>query len=145
MTRLSGTALAAVAGLLALQPAFAEPAVDVQTRCFQFSDAPARLLQLRLLETDDGSAAAFVRYRGAKAWIPLVLSRTKRIPMADSGRSQEDTEWVEIVQDQVAGRYALSMFGNEVLSFDYVNRKTGTKTAFAPAPMPRGVDPCEAK
>ncbi len=145
MTRMTQAALGAVVSLLALQSARAEPATEVQTRCFQFAAQPARLLQLRLIDTDDDNEAAFVRYAGSKAWIPLVLSRSKSTPMADSGRSQLDEEWLEVVHDQVGGRYLLSMLGAEVVSFDYVNRKTGAKTGFTLAPTPRGVDPCEAK
>jgi hypothetical protein len=145
MIRMTRAALGAAVSLLAAQPAFAEPPADVQTRCFQFSGQPAKLMQLRLIDTEDGNEAAFVRYAGARAWIPLVLSRSKVMPMADSGRSQVDQEWVEVVHDQVGGRYLLSMQGNEVNSFEYVNRNGGAKTGFALAPTPRGVDPCRAK
>ncbi len=145
MTCTTRAALCAAFSLLALRPALAEPTVDVQTRCFQFASQPARLLQLRLIATQDGNEAAFVHYAGAKAWIPLTLSRSKSVPMADSGRSQVDQEWLEIVRDQVGGRYLLSMLGNEVVSFEYTARKGGGKTGFTLAPTPRGVDPCEAK
>lgn len=145
MIRMTRVALGAAVSLLALQPVFAEPSAGVQTRCFQFSGQPAKLMQLRLIDTEDGNEAAFVHYAGSKAWIPLVLSRSKVMPMADSGRSQVDEEWVEVVHDQVGGRYLLSMQGNEVNSFEYVDRKNGNKTEFALAPMLRGVDPCQAK
>ena len=145
MIRTTRAALCAAVSLLAVAPAFAEPSADVQTRCFQFADQPAKLMQLRLVATQDGNRAAFVRYAGSKAWLPLVLSRGKAMPMADSGRDQVDQEWVEIVHDQVGGRYLLSMQGNEVNSFEYVDRKGGKKTEFALAPTPRGVDPCESK
>ena len=144
MNRKIISALGAAFSALALQPAFCEPAVDVQTRCFRFSDQPGKLLQLRLIDTDDNNEAAFVRYAGSKAWIPLVLSSSKDIPMADSGRSQLDEEWVEFVHDQVAGRYMLSMLGAEVISFEYVNRKTGRKTEFTLAPRIHQIDPCES-
>ncbi|MBW8756440.1 MAG: hypothetical protein JF586_02400 [Burkholderiales bacterium] len=145
MNRTTQIALGALVGLLARQAAQAEPASQVQTRCFQFAGQPARLLQLRLIDTDDDNEAAFVRYAGARDWIPLVLSRSKSTPMADSGRSQLDEEWLEVVHDQIGGRYRLSMLGAEVASFDYVNRKTGARTDFTLAPTPRGVDPCEAR
>ena len=145
MIRIARIALVATLSLPALRAAATEPAADVQTRCFQVVDQPGRLMQLRLVDTQDGNKAAFVRYAGAKAWIPLVLSRSRLAPQADSGRNQLDEDWLEIVQDQVAGRYALSMLGNEVVSFDYVNRKSARKTAFTLAPTPRGVDPCEAR
>jgi len=145
-TTLRNAALGAILSSLACAPALAgEPSVDVQTRCFQFAEQPDKLVQLRLLATQDGNTAAFVRYAGGKAWIPLVLSHRKLVPMADSGRSEVDTDWVEIVQDQVAGRYALSMLGAEVNSFEYVNRKSGKKTEFSLAPTPHGVDPCESR
>jgi hypothetical protein len=145
MNRRTIAALGAAFSALALQPAFGEPAVDIQTRCFRFSDQPGKLLQLRLIDTDEDNEAAFVRYVGSRAWIPLVLSISKDIPMADSGRSQLDEEWVEVVHDQVVGRYMLSMLGAEVISFGYVNRKTGKKTEFALAPRMHEIDPCESK
>jgi|GEM_PF-1525649 len=145
MNRSWQVALGAAVSLLLVRPVLAEPAADVQTRCFHFADQPGKLMQLRLVGTDDGNASAFVRYVGSRAWIPLVLSRSKSTPMADSGRSQVDEEWLEIVHDQIGGRYLLSMMGAEVVSFDYVNRKTGAKTGFELAPTPRGVDPCESK
>ena len=138
-------ALGALLSQLAVQSAFAEPAAQVQTRCFQFSGRPAKLLQLRLIDTDDDNETAFVRYVGSKAWIPLVLSRSKETPMADSGHSQLDEEWLEVVHDQVGGRYLLSMQGAEVNSFEYVARKDGARTEFKLAPTPRGVDPCESR
>ncbi len=144
MIRMMHAALGA--GLtMVLQPAFAEPTVDVQTRCFQFADHPDKLLRLRLIATQDGNEAAFVRYAGARAWIPLVLTGRKSITMADGDREQIDTEWAEIVHNHVAGHYALSMMGNEVNSFEYVDPRTLQKTAFTLAPTPRGVDPCDAR
>lgn len=142
MTRPTRATFAAALCLLTLRAAHAEPSADVQTRCFQFADQPAKLMQLRLVATQDDNEAAFVRYVGARAWIPLVLASSKRTPQADSGRSQDDTRWLEVVHEQVGGRYALSLLGNEVVSFEYVDRKTGRKTAFTLAPTPRGVDPC---
>ncbi len=145
LTRPTRATFAAALCLLALQAAHAEPSADVQTRCFQFTDQPTRLMQLRLIATQDDNEAAFVRYVGSKAWIPLVLASSRHTPQADSGRSQDDTQWLEIVHEQVGGRYALSMLGNEVVSFDYVDRKSSRKTAFTLAPTPRGVDPCVAR
>jgi len=136
----------AVAALIAstLPAAFAEPSVDIETRCFQVVGQPARLVQLRLIDTRDGNSAAFVHYAGSESWIPLVLGHRKLVPMADSDRAQVDTEWLEVVDAQVSGRYVLSTLGAEVVSFDYLNRKSGRHTAFTPAPTPRGVDPCGA-
>jgi len=145
MTRSIAAAVGAFAMAVVPLAALAEPSVDIQTRCFQFTGQPDKLMQLRLIATADGNEAAFVRYRGAKAWLPLVLSRRKQVPQADSGRSEVDTEWLEVAPDQVTGRYALGMLGNEVTSFDYVNSKTGRRTTFDPAPTPRGVDPCDAR
>jgi len=145
MNRVSKIAFGVAVSLLASRPVLAEPAADVQTRCFRFAGQPAKLMQLRLVGTDDGNESAFVRDAGSHAWLPLVLSRSKSTPMADSGREQLDEEWLEVVRDQVGGRYLLSMMGAEVLSFDYVDRKTGAKTEFTLAPAPRGVDPCESK
>lgn len=145
MTRPIRAASAAALALLGIQAAHAEPAADVQTRCFQFAGQPTKLMQLRLVATQDDNEAAFVRYVGSKAWIPLVLASTRRTPQADSGRSQDDTQWLEIVHEQVGGRYALSLLGNEVVSFEYIDRKTGRRTAFTLAPTPRGVDPCVGK
>jgi hypothetical protein len=145
MNRLTQIALAALVPWLALRTAHAEPATEVQTRCFQFAAQPSKLLQLRLIDTDDDNEAAFVRYAGSKAWIPLVISRSKSTPMGDSGRNQLDEEWLEVVHDQIGGRYLLSMLGAEVVSFDYVNHKTGARTQFKLAPTPRGDDPCDAK
>lgn len=138
----AGCAVVAALALGALQPAFAEPGAQVQTRCFRFAAQPQRLVQLRLVETDDANEAAFVRYVGSPHWIALALSRSKATPQADSGRSQVDQEWVEIVHDQVGGRYLLSMLGNEVVSFQYVNRATGARTEFRLATLPRGQDAC---
>lgn len=145
MTRRTHTTFVAVAIAFTWQAAHAEPAADVQTRCFQFADQPAKLMQLRLVATQDDNAAAFVRYAGSKAWIPLVLVGSQRTPLADSGRGQDDTQWLEIVHEQPGGRYALSMLGNEVVSFEYVDRKNGRRTSFTLAPTPRGVDPCDAR
>ena len=145
MIRLTRAALSVAVSLLALQHVFAEPSAAVQTRCFRFSDQPGKLVQLRLIGTQDDNKAGFVLYAGSKAWIPLVLSRSQVIPMADSGRNQVDEEWVEIVHDQVTGRYLLSMFGNEVNSFEYVNRKNGAKTEFTLAPRLHDINPCEAR
>ncbi len=145
MNRPTRLAFFAACTLLTTRLAHAEPSVDVQTRCFQFADQPTKLMQWRLIATQDGNEAAFVRYVGSKAWIPLVLTNRKRTPMADSDRSQDDTEWLEVVREQPAGRYALSMLGNEVVSLEYVDRKSGRRTAFALAPTPRGVDPCAAR
>jgi len=145
MTRSIAAALGAFAIAVVPLGAKAEPTVDVQTRCLQIAGQPGKRVQLRLIATSDGNEAAFVRYRGAKAWLPLVLSRRRQLPQADSGRSEIDTEWLEVAQDRVTGRYALAMLGNEVVSFDYVDVKTGRRTAFETAPTPRGIDPCEAR
>ncbi len=145
LNHLARLGIFAALALLATRPSLAEPSADVQTRCFQFNDQPAKLMQLRLVETQDDNEAAFVRYVGSKAWIPLVLVSSKRMPMADSGRSQDDTQWLEIVREQAGGHYALSMLGNDVVSFEYIDRKSGRRTSFALAPTPRGVDPCVAR
>ena len=47
--------------------------------------------------------------------------------------------------DRITGRYALSMMGNEVLSFDRVDGASRGRTPFEIAPAPRGVDPCESR
>ena len=135
---------AAVAMLLA-PPAMADPAADVQTRCFKVTGQPGRLLQLRVVALADGNEAAFVRHAGAKAWLPLVLSRRNEQPMADGGRSEIDTVWLEVAHDRITGRYALGMLGAEVASFDRVDANSGAKTLFELAPTPRGVDPCERR
>lgn len=133
--------------LLAAMSAFAEPGVDVDTRCFQFAQQPAKLVQLRQLITSDfANRAAFVRYGGSKTWIPLVLSKLSIVPMAEgSDREEVDTEWLEIVRDKAAGRYRLGTFGAEIVFFEYVDGASGRKTEFKPAPMPHGVDPCETR
>jgi len=139
----SATAMAMV--MLCAPLAAAEPAVDVQTRCFRDSGQHDALLQLRLVALADGNEAAFVRHRGAQAWLPLVLSRRNEAAMADSGRSAVETQWVEMAHDRITGRYALGMMGNDVLSFDRVDSGSGRRTSFEIAPTPRGVDPCETR
>jgi hypothetical protein len=135
-------ALGAAVFLAMSASTFAEPAVDMQTRCFRFVGQPEKLVQLRLVTTQGGNEAAFVRYNDTKTWIALVLLHRKYTPMANSGRGLIDTDWSEVVKDQVSGHYALSMQGNEISSFTYVNRKTSRQTEFELAPTPRGVDPC---
>jgi len=102
-------------------------------------------LQLRLIATSDGNEAAFIRHHGAGTWLPLVPAPRKQLRQADSGRREVDTAWLEVAQDRVIGRYALRVLGDEVMSFDHVDLATGRRTAFEPAPTPRGIDPSEGR
>ena len=146
-TRASRTAAVCAAISCLLHPALAaEPEVDVDTRCFQFPGQPDKLVQLRLFFADRGANSfAFVRYGGSKKWIPLVLAHRKLVPTGEPDRVEVDTEWLEVVDEQVNGRYLLVSQGAEIGGFDYVNRKTGKKTEFESAMRPGGVDPCASR
>jgi hypothetical protein len=145
MRSCKATIVASIA-ILACVQALAEPEADIQTRCFRFKAQPEKLLQLRLLTVNDGeNSAAFIRHVGSKTWIPLVLLHEEEIPMAQgSARTQYDMEWLEVIGDQITGRYSLGMFGAEVVFFNYVNAKTG-KIEFGLVKRVRGVDPCRTR
>ena len=119
-------------GMLALCPLHAE--VSSQTLCFEsMGKQPVGVL---LQSYRDGALdldiGALVRYRNAKRMIPLVYVGT----IAAEGDPQGyQTQWLEVVNEKISGRYSLIKPGSATIEAAYLvyeNLHTGRKTRFAP-------------
>jgi hypothetical protein len=71
-----------------------------------------------------------VRYKGAKAIIPLFL-RSQQVTAKNSDQPPETTSiWIEIIGGQFTGEYKVVTQGTSIYSFAYKNYRNGNEVAF---------------
>lgn len=117
--------------LLANAPAVARPSVQVDFRCLSTEGDKPIKLEWRVFSEDDSDwTAAYVRYKGAKKVIPLVLRSTASDQM-EAGRPPERTSvWLEVVAGKITGEYAITSQGANIYGFVYKNLRTGKEVSF---------------
>jgi len=148
-------ALPAPAGLLPLSPtarvqvramllaallvpnaaAMARDPVQVDFRCLSTGgDRPIRLEWRVFSEAETDWTAAYVRYKGARRVIPLVL-RSSAATQMQAGRPAEfKSVWLEVVAGKVAGEYDVTSQGANIYGFVYKNYQSGKEVSFAQDP-----------
>ncbi|MCP9932835.1 MULTISPECIES: hypothetical protein [Cyanophyceae] len=89
---------------------------------------PLQRLQFGLRSTSDSSA--YVLYQGRGAPIPLKLLKVTEIRRVEGGRPSEfETQWIEAIAPESAGRYVYTNIGALIDDFQSI-RKDGTIVRF---------------
>lgn len=75
-------------------------------------------------------SSAYVKYKGAKQVIPLVF-RSSEATQKPAGRPWEfKSVWLEVVDGQISGEYAITSQGANIYGFVHKNRRTGKEVSF---------------
>lgn len=116
---------------LALSASAAE-SVSVDFRCLTTEGSKPIRLEWCLFSEDKGSwSGSYVKYKGAKRPISLVLHTTSASETAPGRPMEFESVWLEVVDGQISGEYRITTQGANVYGFDYKNRRTGKETSFA--------------
>ena len=112
--------------------AIAREPVQVDFRCLSTGgDKPIRLEWRLFSEPESDWTAAYVRYKGAKRVIPLVL-RSSHSTEAAPGRPFEfRSVWLEVVGGKISGEYAVTTQGANIYDFVYKNYRSGKEVSFS--------------
>ena len=130
MTQMRSLLLAAL--ILPATAATAREPVQVDFRCLTTGgDKPIRLEWRLFSEADSDWSAAYVRYKGAKHVIPLVLRSTDATPTAPGRPYEFRSVWLEVVGGKISGEYAVTSQGVNIYEFVYKNYKSGKEVSFA--------------
>lgn len=112
--------------------AFAAESVSVDFRCLATEGSKPIRLEWRLFsEGKSNWSASYVKYKGAKQPISLVLRSTTATETAPGRPMEFESVWLEVVDGQIAGEYRVTTQGANVYGFEYKNRRTGKEVAFA--------------
>ena len=122
--------LLSIAATLA-SSAFAREPVDVDFRCLSTGGAkPIRLEWRTFFEPESEWLSAYVKYKGAKQVIPLVL-RSSEATKKPAGRPWEFASvWLEVVDGRISGEYKITSQGANIYGFVYKNLRTGKEVSF---------------
>ncbi len=106
--------------------------VQVDFRCLTTEgDTPIRLEWRTFSEADTDWTAAYVRYRGSKKVIPLVLRSTESTEMSPGRPYEFKSVWLEVVAGKITGEYVVTTQGANVYGFVYKNYRTGKDVQFS--------------
>lgn len=118
--------------IFANAPAVARESVQVDFRCLTTDgDKPIRLEWKTFSETDTDWTAAYVRYKGSKKVIPLVLRSTESTEMAPDRPFEFKSVWLEVIAGKISGEYAITSQGANIYGFVYKNYRTGKEVEFS--------------
>ncbi len=82
---------------------------------------PLLRIQFGLKSTSDSSAS--VLYEGGRGPIPLKLLKVTELRRAEGGRPSEfETQWIEAIAPQAAGRYLYTNEGALIDDFQHIRR-----------------------
>ncbi|MBN3727105.1 hypothetical protein [Burkholderia sp. Ac-20379] len=139
---------ALVAGLLAaFCTGAAHAKVEQDLRCFKSGDgaSPIRFEFRMFSDSDSNWSGGYVRYKGAKQVIPIVLKSEQATEMAPDRPYEVVSTWVEIVGGKVTGEYVMDSQGAIVSSMTYTKFSPRRTFAFVDdlAAFPDGGGPCK--
>ena len=110
----------------------ARESVQVDFRCLATEgDKPIRLEWREFSESGTDWTAAYVRYRGSKKVIPLVLLSTESTEMVPGRPVEFKSVWLEVVAGKISGEYAVTSQGANIYGFVYKNYRTGKEVEFS--------------
>ena len=118
----------------------------VDFRCLTGGEKQSIHLEWRVFsETETGWTTAYVKYRGGKRPIPLVL-QSEQGTSKPEGRPWEMTStWLEVVDGKITGEYHIITQGANIYGFNYRNYRNGRETAFVQDSAARQDKGCEWK
>lgn len=112
-------------------PAEAAEPVAVDLRCLSSGGSkPIRLEWKSFAEASSGWRAAYVKYRGSKTVIPLVLRSSEATDMPEGRPWEFTTVWQEVVDGRISGEYQITSQGARIYDFVYTNLRNGKTVAF---------------
>jgi hypothetical protein len=118
--------------VVASLPALATEPVQVDFRCLKAAgDKPIRLEWKTFSEPITDWTSAYVRYKGSKTVIPLVLQSTESTETAPGRPLEFKSVWLEVVAARISGEYTVTSQGANIYAFVYKNYRTGRQTAFS--------------
>ncbi len=123
--------LSASAFLLA-GPALAAEPVAVEFRCLTTGGAkPVRLEWRTFSEPASGWSSAYVKYKGSKQVIPLVLRSSEVTDRPDNRPWAFTSTWLEVVDGKISGEYRIASQGANIEEFVYKSHRTGKEIPFS--------------
>ena len=124
-------ALLFVMAITVTSSAFGRDPVAVDFRCLSTGGAKPILLEWRLFSEHESKwSSAYVKYKGAKQVIPLVL-RSSEATQKPEGRPWEFTSvWLEVVDGRISGEYEITSQGANIYGFVYKNLRNGKAVSF---------------
>lgn len=112
-------------------PALAAEPVAVDLRCLSSGGGkPIRLEWKTFAEASSGWRAAYVKYRGSKTVIPLVLRSSEATDMPEGRPWEFTTVWQEVVDGRISGEYQITSQGTRIYGFVYTNLRNGKTVSF---------------
>jgi hypothetical protein len=113
-------------------PAIARESVQVDFRCLTTGgEKPIRLEWRIFSERETDWTAAYVRYKGSKKVIPLVLRSTESTELAPDRPFEYKSVWLEVTTGKISGEYAVTSQGANIYGFVYKNHRTGKEVEFS--------------
>lgn len=114
-----------------LLPAAAHCEISEEVYCFDSSGAGSKNFGLHVLHDDAAKwSGAFVKYRGAKSAITLVLKNVDEEETSPQRSDQVTTTWYEVYGAKVSGEYEMMSQGANIYSMVYKNYETRKQVAF---------------
>jgi len=118
--------------VIANAPALARERLQVDFRCLATEgDKPIRLEWKVFSEPDTDWTAAYVRYKGSKKVIPLVLRSSESTETAPGRPLEFKSVWLEVIAGKISGEYVVASQGANIYGFVYKNYRTGKETEFS--------------
>jgi hypothetical protein len=112
--------------------ALAREPVEVDFRCLTSDgDKPIRLEWRVFSELQTDWTASYVKYKGAKRVIPLVLRSSDATETAPGRPSEIRSVWLEVVGGKISGEYAVTTQGANIYGFVYKNYRNGKEVSFS--------------
>lgn len=116
---------------LILLPAVAHCEISEEVYCFDSGGAASKNFGLHVLYADAAKwSGAFVKYRGAKSAITLVLKDENAEEISSGRPDQVTTTWYEVYGGKIAGEYEMMSQGANIYSMTYKNYGTHKQVAF---------------
>ena len=113
-------------------PALAGVSVQVDFRCLTTEgDKPIRLEWRHFSEPDTDWTAAYVKYKGSKKVIPLVLRSTESTETAPGRPFEFKSVWLEVISGKISGEYVVTTQGVNIGGFVYQNYRSGKEVEFS--------------
>jgi hypothetical protein len=108
---------------------------EVSTEIFCFGSFDPANIRFELRTYSDSAAdweGAFVKYKGAKHTIPLVLLNDQAETIDKNSPDRDVRTWAEVNDGKITGEYEMVSQGTDISSMTYLNHRTGKKFHFLP-------------
>ncbi|NHH83749.1 hypothetical protein DRA46_05892 [Burkholderia gladioli] len=122
--------------LLGLAVGAAQARIEQDVRCFRSSEgaAPIRFEFRMFYDSDTNWSGGYVRYKGSKTVIPIVLKSEHGTELAPGRPDEFDRTWVEVIDGRLGGEYRMLSQGAIVESMSYTKPSPRRSLGFVDDP-----------